>query len=138
MTENVHHFGDDMYNIDHEDGDAAHRKAKVIEAVRASFRDGDLVLIQWNDPRTLTRAPWDMWCGELIDCVGTSVGFIHDQPEYGVVMLQPHLAKIPFDDDNDWELGGVWIPYTSIKTIRRLLSTCEVLNPNVRAQKLTF
>ena len=100
-----------------------------LDALRSSFRDGDLVMVEWHDPHTLTRAPWDFWSNDDVTprCSGLSVGFIYDRPEDREVEVCPNIADIRFDD-GDHELGEVFIPYASIHSIMLLLKTSEALD----------
>jgi hypothetical protein len=93
-----------------------------IEALRSTFEDGDMVLVEWVDPRTLLRAPWDPWCDtdNIRAVFGASIGLIFDLPDENAVLVQPHEAEIPFGDERDEEHGQILIPYSSIYHIRRL------------------
>jgi hypothetical protein len=93
----------------------------TIEALRAAFKDGDIVAVEWYDPRTLLRAPWDIWCDEknMQPAPGESIGFIYDLPDEKAVLLQPHVAEVPFGDERDEEHGEIMIPYSSIRSVRR-------------------
>jgi hypothetical protein len=105
-----------------------------VEAIRAAFRDGDIALVEWLNPRTLLQAPWDMWYGkpDMPPAVGgMSVGFIYDLPEDSAIWVRSHMPDTVFFDatDEDVEEGDVVIPYTSVTYIRCLLGSSQVLNP---------
>jgi hypothetical protein len=96
------------------------------DALPWDFADGDTVLVQWDNPANLTRAPWDCWSAEEQPReTGLSVGFIFDYPEDREIEVIPHLANIVFSDD-DHELGEVVIPYSAVRLIHVLHETSVV------------
>lgn len=104
------------------------------DEVRAQFKDGDIIIVFWDDPRTLSYAPWDFWCAELTESTGMSVGFIFDNPDFNEIVVHPHSADIPFADEEDQELGEVAIPYSSVREIRVLLDTSRVFEADRQRQ----
>jgi hypothetical protein len=99
----------------------------TIAALRSAFNDGDMVMVEWYSPRTITRAPWDMWCSKwnMRPTVGLSIGFIHDLPDDKSIWLEPHKARIHFASGKSRDMGEIVIPYTSIRFIHPLIAGDE-------------
>jgi hypothetical protein len=101
---------------------------EVGEVVRTQFENGDLVLVHWENDRTLIHAPWDELFPRyhLTGDNGMSSGFLVNDPHNEAVVIFPHMAMIPFDVDGDKELGEIVIPYGSVLAIAKLISKKEL------------
>jgi hypothetical protein len=97
------------------------RRPEALSTLPWEFADGDIVLVEWDDPANLTRAPWEPWSAKEDQPKesGLSVGLIFNYPDDEEVEVAPHVANIAFSD-GDHELGEVFIPYSSIRDIQVL------------------
>ena len=93
-----------------------------IDALRSAISEERMVMVEWYDPRTVTHAPWDMYCRpeDMKPSVALSVGFADDLPDERAILVRPHFVNNSFDDDDDWDEGEIVIPYTSIRFIHHL------------------
>jgi hypothetical protein len=99
--------------------------AEIVRAIKAAFRNGDIGLVRWEDAHALTGAPWDFESrmDDSPAVPGFSIGTIHDRPEDNEIIVLAHVADGPVGtDDEDGEVEGVMIPYSTIRSIRVLFS----------------
>jgi hypothetical protein len=96
-----------------------------IEVLRAVIAEHEMVEVEWHDPRTVSRAPWDLYCYQREDMwrgVCLSIGFADDLPDEMAILVRPHIPHIVFGDDEDWNEGEIVIPYRSIRFIHPLVA----------------
>jgi hypothetical protein len=97
--------------------------AEIVREIKAAFRNGDVVLVKWEDARALTGAPWDVESkGDLPTVSGLSIGAVYDLPEVNEIVVLPHVPGEPLGTDKDYDIGEVVIPYSTIRCIRVLFS----------------
>jgi hypothetical protein len=96
--------------------------ADSIQALRSAIEKGKVCVVEWYDPRTVTHAPWDMYCKpqHMAPQICLSVGFIYDMPDDQAIYVLPHQVRNPFENDDDWNEGEIVIPYSSIRFINPL------------------
>jgi hypothetical protein len=99
-----------------------------IEALRSSFKQGCMGMVEYYDVNTIIQNPWDfiLPIEDLRPSVGLSIGFLYNLADDNAVYVRPHLG--PFEDDEIEMEGEIVIPYSSIRFIIPLTAGKEAFS----------